>query len=100
MLRSYIDPNTALDNRAYTIVVTYHREGTLKLFTIHPAQFGNDKIAYYMVSLSSFFITDNLDSFSKGVRAFRNARDWAMEQRQDLANAANAKRRGSLPAAN
>ena len=97
-LRSYVDPDTALDNKAYTIVATFHKEGSLKLFTIHPTQFRNDVIAYHMTVLGTFNMNDDLESFRKGVRALRNARNWAMEQRKNLANAANAKRRAPLPA--
>ena len=99
-LRSYMDPYTALDNKAYTIVATFCGDGSLKLFTVHPAQFGNDEIAYYMTSLRTYVMTEDLESFRKGVRALRNARSWAMEQRKTLADAANAKRRAPLPAAN
>ena len=97
-LRSYVDPDTALDNKAYTIVATFHKEGSLKLFTIHPTQFRNDVIAYHMTVLGTFIMTDELESFRKGVRALRNARNWAMEQRENLANTANARRRAALPA--
>ena len=99
-LRSFIDPDTALDNKAYTIVATYHKGGTLELYTIHPARFGYNGITYYMALLDKFLMDFNLDSFSKGVRALRNARDWAMEQRKKMADDANAKRRALLPAAN
>ena len=99
-LRSFTDPDTALDNKAYTIVATYHKGGILELYTIHPARFGNDGFTYYMALLDKFLMDVNLDSFSKGVRALRNARDWAMEQRKKMADAANAKRRALLPAAN
>ena len=99
-LRSFIDPDTALDNKAYTIVATYHKGGTLELYTIHPARFGDNGITYYMALLDKFLMDVNLDSFSKGARALRNARDWAMEQRKKMADDANAKRRALLPAAN
>lgn len=98
-LRSYVNPATALDNNAYTVVATYNTEGTLKLFTIHPTQGQGDELAYYMALIGTFPLTDNLDSFLRGTRALRNARDWAMEQRRALADAANAKIRALLPAA-
>lgn len=43
-LRSYVDQDTALDNRAYTVVATYHRKGILELYTVHPAQSKKDEI--------------------------------------------------------
>lgn len=94
-LRSYVDPDTALDNNAYTVVATYHTEGSLKLFTIHPAQVQGDELAYYMATIGIFSLTDNLDSFIRGTRALRNARDWAMGQRRALADDANAKSRAA-----
>ena len=90
-LRSYVDLATALDNNAYTVVATYNGQGILQLFAIHLARFGSGDIAYYMTLLGGFFMNDNLESFRTGVRALRNARDWAKEQRQTLADAANAK---------
>ena len=89
-LRSYVNLDTALDNRAYTVIATYCQIGTLQLYTIHPAKFGNDDMGYYMTLLGAFVMTDNLESFRKGVRALRNARDWAIEQRKNLADSANA----------
>ena len=64
-LRSFIDPDTALDNKAYTIVATYYKEDILKIYTIHPARFGDDKITYYMALLDGFIMNTNLDSFPK-----------------------------------
>ena len=64
-LRSFIDPDTALDNKAYTIVATYHKGGTLELYTIHPARFGDNGIAYYMTLLEGFFMKANWIPFRK-----------------------------------
>ncbi len=97
-MRSYIDLATAFDDNAYTVVATYHRGGSLQLFAIHLARFGSDEIACYMTLLRTFPMIDNLESFRIGVRGLRNARDWAKEQRQTLADAANAKVRAPLPA--
>lgn len=99
-LRSFVDPDTALDNKAYTIIATYYKGGALELYTIYLARFGDDRLTYYMDIVGSFPMLFDLDSFSIGVRALRNARDWAMEQRGKLADAANAKSRALLPAAN
>lgn len=97
-LRSYVNLDTALDDNAYTVVAIYCNSGLLQLFAIHLARFGSDDIAYYMTLLRSFNLTDDLESFRTGVRALRNVRDWAKEQRQTLADAANAKSRAPLPA--
>lgn len=95
-LRSYVEPDTALDNKAYTVVATYHREGNLKRFTIHPAQLKNNEIAYYVTPLGTYDMTCNLEFFSSGTRALRNLRGWAKEQRQSLVVVANTKRKASL----
>ncbi|KLJ06054.1 hypothetical protein EMPG_10498 [Blastomyces silverae] len=72
----------AYDGNAYVITSTYH-DGVLKLYTIHPTAStdpGRDT-DYHMTQLRSFALTDTPDSFRQGVSAFRNARDWAKEQR-------------------
>lgn len=97
-LRSYVNLDTALDGNAYTVVAIYTTLGILQLFTIHLARPRSDEIAYYMTLLRSFPLTDDLETFRTGVRALRNARDWAKEQRQTLADAANAQSRAPLPA--
>lgn len=74
-LRSYVDPDTTLDNKAYVIVATYPKEGTLKLFTIHPTRYKDDEISYLMTPVDTYNMNINLESFQKGVRALRNARD-------------------------
>lgn len=51
-----------------------------------------------LLGMSSMIV--DLQSFLTGVRALRNSRDWAKGQRQKLVDAANAKSRASLPAAN
>jgi hypothetical protein len=91
-LRSYVDPETATDNNAYTITSTYHGgTGTLTMYTTHPtlsASHGNS-VEYRMTQLNSFAMTGNPDSFRQGAAALRNARDWAKEKREALISAAN-----------
>ena len=93
-LRSYIDPETAYDNNAYTITSTYHGgSGTLTMYTTHPASSKDPKtsIEYRMTQLNSFAVTGNPDYFRQGASALRNARDWAKEKREELMIAANGK---------
>ncbi|KAI9731016.1 MAG: hypothetical protein M1834_005479 [Cirrosporium novae-zelandiae] len=89
-LQSYGN-NLNYDNNAYTIVSTYH-DGTLKLFTIHPTRSTDPGrfTDYHMNQLSSLSLTSNPESFREGVSAFRNARDWAKEQRDRFIMAANS----------
>ncbi|KAF3482660.1 uncharacterized protein GIQ15_01984 [Arthroderma uncinatum] len=77
------------DNNAYTITSTY-QAGQLKLYTTHlTAPQESSRSEYIMTSLRSFAMTDNRDTFRKGASAYRNARDWAKEQRDELIKAAN-----------
>ena len=65
-LRSYIDPETAYDNNAYTITSTYHGgSGTLTMYTTHPAPPQDPKTSteYRMTQLNSFTVTGNPDYF-------------------------------------
>lgn len=93
-LRSYIDPETAYDNNAYTITSTYHGgSGALKLYTTHrtPSTNPNRDYEFRMTQLRGWDMTDNPDTFRQGAGALRNARDWAKEKREELITAANGK---------
>lgn len=86
------------DENAYTITSTYH-DGTLKLYTTHltrPRNPNSGDLEYHMTLLDSFAITGTVTKFREGVGAFRNAREWAKEQRDRLIVAANAKVMGTL----
>jgi len=91
-LRSYIDPETASDNNAYTITSTSHGgTGTLAIYTNHPTPSAepNNPIEFHMTQLRSFAMTDILDTFREGASALRDARDWAREERHKLITSAN-----------
>ena len=93
-LRSYVDPETACDNNAYTITSTYHGgSGALKLYTIHRTRSTdpNRNYEFRMTQLRGWDMTDNSDTFRKGASALRNARDWVKEKREELMIAANGK---------
>ncbi|PGH08893.1 hypothetical protein GX51_00950 [Blastomyces parvus] len=82
----------AYDGNAYVITSTYH-DGGLKLYTVHPTASTDPGRAtdYHMIPLRSFALDDNTsDSFRQGVSAFRNARDWAKEQRDQGIAMANS----------
>ncbi|MCJ1461990.1 hypothetical protein MMC07_000590 [Pseudocyphellaria aurata] len=93
-LRSYVDPETALDNNAYTITSTYHGGvGDLTIYSTHPTP-SNDPhnpIEYRMTQLRGWKMTDIPETFRQGASALRNARDWAKEKREELMIAANDK---------
>lgn len=76
-LRSYVDPETAFDNNAFTITSTYHHNGPLTMYTTHPVKSTNSEIPieYRMSQLHSYAMTGNTDSFRQGATTLRNARD-------------------------
>jgi hypothetical protein len=90
------DPTLAYDNKAYTITSTYN-DGQLNLYTVHPTQSPdpNDSPKYHMTQLRSFAMTDAAERFREGARAFRNARDWAKAQRDELIAVANGRVTGT-----
>ena len=92
--QSYIDPETAHDNKAYVITSTYQGgSGALKLYTVHRTLSTNPNREYEfrMTQLRGWDMTDNPDTFRQGASALRNARDWAKEKREELIAAANGK---------
>lgn len=89
-LQTYKQLEPVYDNRAYTVTSIYHG-GTLKMYTSHPAQSTGpeSRIEYCTTQLNTWGLTGNLDSFRQGATAFRNARDWAKEQRDKAIAQAN-----------
>lgn len=80
------------DGNAYSITSTYY-DGTLRIYTTHPtqpAEPGGNPL-YHMTQLDQYFMTGNANSFREGARAFRNARDWAKQQRDHVIALANQK---------
>lgn len=85
--RKYISP--MYDGNAYTITSTYHEE-ILRLYCVWPTEqidlerSGNT--SYRMSELGRFFLTDpnEPDALDWGVAAWRNLRDWARKQRDEL----------------
>lgn len=85
-LRSFgTDATIAYGNNAYTITSTYH-DGNLKMYTTHPSPSTDSEssIEYHMTQLGSWALTGSGGQFREGARAFRNARDWAKEQRNKI----------------
>lgn len=89
-LRSYGEDKPVYDNNAYTIMSTYH-EGVLKLHTSHPVQPTSPagQPEYCMTQLGAYAMTNSRDTFCQGAAAYRNARDWAKEQRDEAIKRAN-----------
>ncbi|PLB47721.1 hypothetical protein P170DRAFT_317102, partial [Aspergillus steynii IBT 23096] len=82
------------DHNASTITATYV-DGALKLYAHHIAepQTPGGRPEYVMTPLRSFLMTDCADGFRQGATAYRNARDWAQEQRDDFISRANERQR-------
>lgn len=102
-LRSYGDAGNLDDGKAYTITATFEPgPANLTIYAVHPTVSNNpDHSAllldparhyeYWMTEVASYRMVSDDDVFQKGVTAFRNARDWAQEQRNQLIQAANSK---------
>jgi hypothetical protein len=91
-LQSYGQDEPVYDGNAYTISTTYH-DGTLKMYTTHPTAGPGNSTEYHMTQLRSLALTDTPDSFRQGATVFRNAIDWAQEQRDRFISAANERAR-------
>jgi hypothetical protein len=96
-LQSYGQDEALYDNRAHTIATVYHG-GTLKMYTSHPSQptSPGGRPEYYTTQLRSFAMTDTVETFRQGATAYRNARDWAKEQRNEAIRGANERVNGNL----
>ncbi|KAI9791771.1 MAG: hypothetical protein M1816_003581 [Peltula sp. TS41687] len=94
-LRTFATENT-YDGNAYTITSTYCSSGagTLRIFASRPIPSTNPNSRlcdYHTCELGAWVLTSTRKQFCEGVAAFRNARDWAKEQRDVVIAAANAR---------
>ncbi|GAB0145810.1 hypothetical protein EsHS_00006230 [Epichloe bromicola] len=89
-LQSYGQPELEYDNKAYTISSIYHG-GQLKMFASHPIppRTAEEKPGFVMTQIKTWGLTGDADTFRQGASAFRNARDWAKEQRDYAIQQAN-----------
>jgi len=89
-LKSYGQDEPLYDNHANTITAIYHN-GQLQMYTSHPSQptSRGGRPEYYTTQLRSFAMTDTAETFRHGATAYRNARDWAKEQRDEVIKRAN-----------
>lgn len=89
-LRSYGQDKPVYDNNASTITSIYHG-GTLKMYASHVAQptSPGGRPKYHMSQLGAFAMTGNRDTCRDGLMAYRNAKEWAEEQRNDAIGQAN-----------
>ena len=89
-LQAYGQEESIYHNNASTITSTYY-SGMLKMYTTHVAQPKDPggRPEYHMTQINSWAMTGNADTFRQGARAYRNARDWAKQQRDEAINRAN-----------
>jgi len=92
VLRSYRQEEPTYDNNAHAITSTYHG-GTLKMYTSHvaPPPSAGGRPEYHMHQLKGWSLTGDLEAFRQGAGAYRNARDWAEQQRDEAIMRANEK---------
>ena len=91
-LQSYEKDESTYDNTVYTITSIY-LGGFLQIYTVHSVQpaIPEGRTEYCMNLLRSFAINDSADSFRERVTAYRNAKDWAKEQRDVAIKRSNEK---------
>ncbi|KAM3424142.1 hypothetical protein BST61_g11313 [Cercospora zeina] len=63
--------------------------GTLQMYSTHPRQSTTGDTEYHMTQLDTYGMTGNIETFRRGAAAYRNARDFAQEQRDRLITQAN-----------
>ena len=88
-LQSYKD-GPVHDNNAYTIMSIYS-DGQLKMYTSHPTQLTSPggRPEYCMTQIGAYAMTHSQKTFHEGATAYRNARDWTKEQRDEAIKQAN-----------
>ncbi len=91
-LCSYREPTSAPNDAAHTLTATYYA-GTLKLYTTHSIQAHcpQHRTEYVMTQIDAMSLTGNAEGFRRGAGAFRNARDWAKQKRDEVIEQANRK---------
>ena len=93
-LRTYINGEENFDDEAYTITaIITGSPSILELFTCHITEStrADGSPEYHMNKLGIYALTKSSTAFQEGVTAFRNARDWAKLQREELIRLANAR---------
>ncbi|KAI1501819.1 hypothetical protein F5X99DRAFT_408629 [Biscogniauxia marginata] len=90
VLRSYGESKPMYDNNTYAITSTYYA-GTLKMYTSHslPPNMLGASPEYVTTQIKAYALTSDADTFRAGAGAYRNARDWAKQQRDETIRKAN-----------
>ncbi|KAI9674785.1 MAG: hypothetical protein M1817_001689 [Caeruleum heppii] len=93
-LRSYGGSNSIGDDGgdAHVIITTFYA-GELSIYTMLPVKSTSLErdMDFHLVLLETAHLMDSFQSFVAGIKAFRNAREWAREQRDQAIARANEK---------
>ncbi|EFQ99615.1 hypothetical protein MGYG_02628 [Nannizzia gypsea CBS 118893] len=87
-LQNFKQDEESYDRNAYTITSTYHG-GQLKIYTTHLVPRKGGRPEYIMTQVNAWSMTGNIETFRQGASAYRNACDWAKEQRERIIDTAN-----------
>lgn len=94
------DPNIVHGNYAHNVTMIYH-DGILRPYAHLPIQAtvpgGSEE--YHRTLIEGFDIRESPKSLRRGITAFRNAREWAMKNRDKFKAVANAKMQNLAPKA-
>jgi hypothetical protein len=94
-LQNYGATTPVYDGKAYTFTRTYHAgTGTLQMYATHATE-----PEYHMTQLNASALGGTANRFRAGAGAYRNAREWAKEQRDRFIAEANgtARRKSAEP---
>ena len=85
-LLAWSRPEESFDDIARTISATF-QDGFLQLYTTHCSF--QDRKMYYTNLLDIYPLKKSLESFQEGITAIRNARKWAMTERESMISEIN-----------
>ncbi|KAL2836440.1 hypothetical protein BJX68DRAFT_250698 [Aspergillus pseudodeflectus] len=85
------DAGAVYDGNAYTLSSTFERDsGTLTLYATYPRKANRHGASeYIMTTIDSWSMKGNMESWERAITAYRNARDWAREKREEAIREAN-----------
>ncbi|MCJ1424273.1 hypothetical protein MMC29_002160 [Sticta canariensis] len=89
-LRSYGQDEIVYDDMA-CVISSIYQHGHLMIYTSHPSRPTGpmEKPEIFMTQCSTWSMCGDVETFRQGATAFRNARDWASEQRNEAIRLAN-----------
>ncbi|KAI9680698.1 MAG: hypothetical protein M1817_004138 [Caeruleum heppii] len=92
-LRFYGEPGSKTYDKKALSISTVYQSGRLDLYGTYstPPSAGADQDGSQMIEIDCWRLDRDWDGFRRGASAFRNAREWAKEQRDEAIRCANAK---------